>query len=210
VLAHPSAQKPLDLKEAIFVSTYIKTKNCRRSAIEAGYSEAYAASKACHWVKPNIRLNKKLNIFAAIHSHSTKIQQKAVNTAINRAASSITREVIDSQWVLKKSVEHFEKSSGEIPTHISRMVDPLTGAEKIIEHFDYDGNQVAKGIEMVAKNRLVKAFSNEIEINTDSSLAQLLLGIGGQSGPPTIARDIIDAEIVEPVQLERPPSLPEQ
>lgn len=206
-LALPRAKKPLDAREQLFVSHYLITRNALQSALAAGYAESTAKTCAFKWVKCDQEKNNKLHVFAALHENSQKIHEKA----IKQAASKISAEIIDTQWVLNESVKHVKRSTGEIPTHISKRIDPLTNEETIVEHYDYDGNQAAKGIELVAKNKKIKAFSNELEINTDGTLAELLNNIGGISGPPKIERDVShieDAQIVEEVQLSRPVALP--
>lgn len=209
VLTHKKALKPLDAQEAIFVSSYIATKNAKQSALDAGYSMHYASSRACHWVKPSIKKNPKLNVFRALHLHNETIQKKAVNAAIEKSAAKISSKVIDTQYVLDKSVELLEKSNGDIPTHTTTRIDPATKAEVIVEHYDYNGAHASKAIELIAKNKKIKAFSNEVEINADSSLAQLLINIAPNNGLPVIEHDIQDAEIVEDAQLMRPSELPD-
>lgn len=206
VLNHPKAQRTLDEKEQKFVSAYLLTKNASQSAIDAGYASATAKSKSCKWVRCDIETNPKPHVFRALHLESQKIHAKTVQ----KVASQISSRVIDTQYVLDKSVELLEKSSGNIPTHKTRRVDPLTKAEIEIEHYDYNGAHASKAIELIAKNKKVKAFSNELEINTDSSLAQLLVNLSPQVGLPPIEHDIEDAEIVETPELMRPQSLPEQ
>lgn len=205
VLAHPKAQKQLDHREQLFVAAYIAKPVAAQAALDAGYSKGVAQSKACKWVRCDLEKNPKLHVFAALHSNNQKIHNKAVK----QSAAKLSTKIIDAQYVLDKSVEHLEKSSGDIPTHVTERVDPTTGTVTRVEHYDYNGGNVGKAIELVAKNKKVKAFSNELEINTDSSLGQLLTSITGQSGPPVIEGDIIDAEIVEDSHNTRPPALPE-
>jgi hypothetical protein len=204
VLSDPRSQKELDFREAEFVSYYSISKNALQSALDAGYAKGTATSRAYLWVKCDLEKNPKIHIFAALHSQSNKIHKKAVK----QAATKLSNQVIDTQWVLDQSVKHVERSSGVIPTHVTKRIDPLSGAEVLVEHYDYDGGQVAKGIELVAKNKKVKAFSNEVEINADSSLAQLLINIAPNSGLPAIDSEAVDADIVEDVPNITRPALP--
>lgn len=81
-LAKPidKAKKPLTKQERIFVKAYLKHKKPYDAAIEAGYSETIATSKAYSWVS-NGKL--KPNVYNSIQAGLKKLEEKLELSAEN-------------------------------------------------------------------------------------------------------------------------------
>jgi len=205
LMTSDAAKKIPDHREKAFISAYLLRPNARQAALDAGYSDGTAKGQSYKWLWPDVEKNPKPWIFAALHANSEKIKQ----SAIKKASSTLAKRVIDAAAILDMSHEQYQKANAEIPTHTSTRIDPVSGATVEVKHFDYNNAGANKAIELMAKNKKVKAFSNEVEINTDSSLAGLLMNLSGQSGPPVIEHDISDAQIVDTPALTRPDTLPE-
>jgi len=175
-------KKPLDAQEQIFVDNYLISRNAPDAAEKAGYSKSSCTKSAYNWVKPDYKKNKKPHIFSAIHSGLKKLEK----LAIKQAADALTEDIIDAEYVKRKSVELINKSNGDLPTHTTVRKCKETGDIIETKHYAYNAQGVTKGIELVGKHKDVKAFDNTVELDVNSTLSSLLSNISTTTGPPAL------------------------
>lgn len=165
-------------KQKQFCLEYVVDHNGTRAAIRAGYSENSAASIACELLtKPHIldEIKRLEDLFAA------KIESKAIEAGLP-----------DAEWVLKKSQELHELSNETLVPSLDQYGEhesnPITG-ELLYKQVSPNLSVAAKSLELVGKNKLVRAFDNVTEHHLHGELAEFFNFIRPTIGPPT-ERDI--------------------
>ena len=135
------AHKKLDPKESRFVEEYLKDLDPRRSAIEAGYSETTAASKAYQWVS-----NRKIkpHVFDAIdaakqkRSKRTEITQDRVLQELAKVGFSDIRGALNSNGQLIAAQEWDDQFAG--------AVSSLEVVQRPSGEYDDDGKPIMENV----------------------------------------------------------------
>lgn len=168
-------------KQKRFCLEYVVDHNGTQAAIRAGYSPTNpnAAGVMAHEL---LRIPK---IKDEIQRHEDLFAEKLESKILEKALP-------DAEWVLKKSQELHELSTDTLEPSLDQYgeheVNPATG-ELLYKQVKPNLTAAAKSLELVGKNKLVRAFDNVTEHHLHGELAEFFNFIRPTVGPPT-ERDI--------------------
>lgn len=171
----------LNPKEFVFAAEYIKTLKATPSARTAGFSESVATKNSYSWVVGFHRKSQKPHLRYYIAKKLQDARDKELKI-LERAAS---QHAINANWVLNESKNIYDKAAGHEP--MSHKVSIDDNGEEIEEPvYKVDLSNALKALDQVAKNKLVDAYNNTIEIGADSTLGNLLSNINTTTKPPSL------------------------
>jgi phage terminase small subunit len=161
-------------RQARFVEEYLKDLNGTQAVIRAGYSKSGARVTASHL----LRLPK-------------------VSRAIEAAKAARSEAVgIDSEWVLRKLREVFERVMQEVRPALDRRGRPLKDDDGNVL-YRFDAAQANRALELIGKHIGVQAFQENIHVSDSAAVIAAL-----NAGRRRAAGLVIDAEPLPEVEPE--------
>ena len=153
--------KKLNDKEERFRDEYLICLSPYDAAIEAGYSESMAKTKAFSWVSDSKCPRHKRHLFVAIQKAKKK-----------RAEDS----KIDAAWVLVQQERVYRRCMQD------ESVRDQDGEE--IGQYKFEHSGANKALENIGKHVSVQAFKERIELDPSKDMMEFFKGISASKGPP--------------------------
>lgn len=165
-------EEPLNDRQAAFCREYLKDYNGTQAAIRATYSPNGAEVTASKL----LRLTKIKHRILKLTKEKQQLEQKVVQEV-----------VVDAAWVLEKSRQLHEHCTQEFVPVYDKYGRPKLCKETGNQLYMYKGQNIsgaAKSLELVGKNKLVKAFDTTQEHHLSGELAAFFGMIQPTLGPP--------------------------
>ena len=131
------------------------------------------------------------------------LKRPAVRDELARRQEAFSEKVdLNSEWVLRKSRELLERCMQEIDPVLDNKGEQVCDKETGRPMFTFNAAGAAKALELVGKNRLVKAFAQQVEHTGEGgkplapmNLIQFVINYVKESSPKKL--EIIEGDYIE-------------